>query len=135
LNAAPFSDRRHYQRLATTVETLVKAPAASVPAACGRWDSAKGTYRFWANPHVTAEQIRASHTLATVDKIRDVPRVLIPQDTTEMDFTAHPATDDLGHLSRRHRRGFLVHSALVLSEQGVPQGLLCQQVWTRDPAD
>lgn len=57
--------------------------------------------------------------------------VLWVQDTTSLDFAAHPATTGLGPLENDACRGLLVHTTLAVSADGVPLGLLRQQVWVR----
>jgi len=59
--------------------------------------------------------------------------VLVVQDTTNLDFTHHPATEGLGYLDAATHRGLKVHSALAVSIEGVPLGLVHQEVWARDP--
>jgi hypothetical protein len=59
--------------------------------------------------------------------------VLAIQDTTDLDFTHHPATKGLGPLEHLTMRGLKVHSVLCVSSDGVPLGLVHQEVWARDP--
>ena len=59
--------------------------------------------------------------------------MLAIQDTTDLDFTHHPATAGLGPLDHPALRGLKVHSVLAVSEAGIPLGLLHQAVWARDP--
>src|SRR5439155_790677 len=56
------------------------------------------------------------------------------QDTTSLDWTRHGATAGLGPLEQPTHYGLLVHSTLAVTCDGVPQGLLAQAVWARDPA-
>lgn len=58
-------------------------------------------------------------------------RVLALQDTTSFNFAHHPETKGLGVIEDNHTAGFFAHSTLVVSEEGVPLGLLDQQVWIR----
>jgi hypothetical protein len=58
--------------------------------------------------------------------------VLAIQDTTNLDFTHHPSTEGLGVLDAGYRHGLKVHSTLAASAEGVPLGLLHQEVWVRD---
>jgi hypothetical protein len=62
------------------------------------------------------------------------PLVLAVQDTTSLDYTAHPATTGLGVLNDSKHQGFLVHTTLAITPDRVPLGLLAQEVWTRDAA-
>jgi len=59
--------------------------------------------------------------------------VLAIQDTTTLNYTHHPATAGRGPLAEPHVLGFLVHSVLAVSAQGVPLGVLHQKQWARDP--
>jgi hypothetical protein len=60
---------------------------------------------------------------------------LAVQDTTELDWTAHPATTGLGPLGHPAHRGLHVHTTLAFTPERVPLGLVAQQVWARDPDD
>lgn len=132
---AEFGDKRLQRRLVQIVEALAAKPTVSVPEACGKWSATKATYRFWDSERVTPEAIRAAHQAATVGRIQGQSLVLVIQDTTELDFTTHKATEGLGYLDHPASRGLKVHSALAVSEEGVPQGLLHQAVWARDPEE
>jgi hypothetical protein len=58
-------------------------------------------------------------------------RVLVVQDTTDLDFSTHPKTAGLGPLDNAWVRGLIVHSGLLVSLSGVPLGLIHQSVWAR----
>lgn len=130
-----LGDQRLHRRLAHLVEVLAAHPEASVPQALGLWADVKGAYRFWDNERVTPEAIRAAHQQRTRERLPADGPVLALQDTTTLDFTAHPGTRDLGYLGDLQHFGLCVHSVLVADTQGVPLGVLHQEVWTRDPAD
>ena len=133
LATVDLGDPRRGKRLIDVVETLARAPMASVPEACdGDWAAIKGTYRFWDNPAVTPDAIRAAHRDATVTRLADHALILAIQDTTEINLTTHPATTGLGHLAGQGQRGMLAHSVLAVSPEGVPLGLLSQHIWARD---
>ena len=61
--------------------------------------------------------------------------MLAVQDTTEVDWTGHPATKGLGPLGHTACQGLHVHSTLAFTPERVPLGLLAQHVWARDPDD
>jgi hypothetical protein len=62
------------------------------------------------------------------------PLVLVVQDTTALDYSAHRKTQGLGPVTSKGQ-GLLVHSALALTEEGEPLGLVHQQSWVRDPEE
>lgn len=135
LRHADLGDARLNKRLIKIVENIVANPEASVPQASGTWAETKATYRFWDLKQVTPEAIRRAHTASTAERVKACSTVLVVQDTTNLDFTSHPATKGLGYLDDVHLRGLKVHSALAVSGLGVPLGLVHQQVWIRDPED
>jgi transposase-like protein len=130
---ADLGDARLNRRLCRLVTDLAAQPTASVPQACGNWAATKAAYRFWDLAQVKPADIRRAHLERSLDRIRVYPTVLAIQDTTDLDFTAHPATRDLGPLHAAYLRGLKVHSALAASPDGVPLGLVDQIVWARDP--
>jgi hypothetical protein len=134
VQTAKLGDPRRTRRLITLIEALAAQPTASVPRAChGEGAAIKGAYRFWDSDAITPAAIRSAHQRATVERIGSPSLVLAVQDTTELNFTAHPATAGLGPLAGRGQQGILVHSVLAISPAGVPLGLLHQESWTRDP--
>lgn len=90
---------------------------------------------FWGNARVSHEAILKKASAETRARLAEEKRVLLVQDTTSFNFSHHPATEGLGPLENAHAVGFLAHSTLVVSEIGVPLGVLKQEVWARDPAE
>lgn len=65
--------------------------------------------------------------------MRQVPVVLAAQDTTEFNLTHLPATEGLGYGSGGKGRGFLMHSLLALTPEGLPLAVLGMKAWVRPP--
>jgi hypothetical protein len=59
---------------------------------------------------------------------------LAVQDTTSLNYTTHPTTDDLGPIGTQAEgaRGLWLHSTLAFNGEGTPLGLLDVQCWARD---
>lgn len=128
-----LGDARLNRRLVRLVEDLSSQPTASVPQACENWANTKSAYRFWDSPRVTPKAIRLAHQKATLERIcQSHEMVLAIQDTTELDFTHHPGKRGMGPLELPFQRGMKVHSVLAASIQGVPLGLIHQEVWSRN---
>lgn len=134
LISADFGDARLTRRLIGLTTALAAHPAASVPEACGTAAATKAAYRFWDHDAVTPQAIHAAHHQALLGRLAGVSCLLAIQDTTALDFTAHPATRDLGPLHPATRHGLWVHSVLLAQPDGAPLGVGDQQVWARDPA-
>jgi hypothetical protein len=60
--------------------------------------------------------------------------VLAIQDTTEFNLTHLPATEGLGRCTGGNERGFLMHSLLAVSPEGLPLGVLGMKTWARREA-
>lgn len=129
-----LGDARLTKRFIRIVADKLANPTASIPQASGTWAATKATYRFFASPQVSASALRASHAAATVRRAAQHPTVLLLQDTTELNYSTHPHTRDLGFLDNPKSHGIKVHSGMAATLDGVPLGIVHQEVWTRDPA-
>jgi hypothetical protein len=89
---------------------------------------------FWGNKRVSHEAILEKASAETRARLVGEKRVLLVQDTTSFNFSHHPATEGLGALENANALGFLAHTTLVVSDVGVPLGVLKQLVWARDAA-
>jgi glycosyltransferase involved in cell wall biosynthesis len=91
-----INDRERYLRL---LEKLGEKPTLSIPAACGGWDETRAAYRLFDHPEVSAERVLAPHIARTEQRLREHPRVLCIQDTTELDYTTKKGIAGLGPLN------------------------------------
>lgn len=80
---------------------------------------------------VKAESILSSHRDAVVTRSRTHEVVLAVQDTTDFNFTTHPATKGLGFINQTSQQGMKVHSCFAVGGGGEPLGLLHQEQWSR----
>ena len=131
---AHLGDARRTERLVQLASLLGSQPTASLPDATDDPAILKAAYRFFDNDAIDPAQILASHTQATLTRLRQLPLVLAVQDTTYLDWTHHPATTGLGPLVYATQQGLLAHTTLAMTPDRVPLGLLAQEVWARDPA-
>ena len=129
--AALLGDNRRTARLIALATVLAQRPEVSLPAACDDPAMCKGAYRFLENKAIEPAAILTGHGEATWERVAAVPVVLAVQDTTELDFSSHPATTGLGPLRVARNQGLLVHSTLAVTPEGLPLGLLAQEVWAR----
>lgn len=129
---ADLGDKRLNARLVQLAGVLGEKPQDSLPDASGESATLKAAYRFFDNEQVTPEGILLSHIEATYRRMASLKLVLAVQDTTYLDWTAHPNTEGLGPLASASRQGLVAHSTMGFSEERVPLGVLQQQVWARD---
>lgn len=135
LKYAALPDKRLNQRLIKIVENLAGQPHASVSQASGDWANTKATYNFWKSSRIEAEEIIEAHQKQTTQRASKEEIVLAIQDTSDFNFTHHQAkTESQGFgmtCAQKYVRGLKVHSLMASTTQGVPLGILEQQIWTR----
>lgn len=130
---ADLGDARRVRRAKRLVWELAQRPESSIPAVCASEAATKAAYRFLSNDGVTAAALRQSHQQATRTRLAEQKaRVLIAQDTTNLDFSGRASTTGLGILDSVYARGLKVHTALAMTSEGVPLGVLHQEVWARE---
>jgi len=135
---ARLGDRRLQQRLITVARACAEQPTASLPQACGHRAATQAAYRLLAHPGVTMDRILASHYQATAARCRAESVVLAVQDTTTLNYSAHPLTEaGFGPIGSRAdgAHGLIVHDTLALNPAGTPLGLIDVQAWARESAD
>jgi Transposase DNA-binding/Transposase Tn5 dimerisation domain len=132
---ADFNDLRLTSRLQFMASQFVQQPLASIPQACGNWANSKAAYRFCSNDKVSFDAILAAHSSRTLQRLglSQSSVILCPQDTTTLNYIAHPATQGLGHVGTKPGQslGMLLHSTLAVSPQGNLFGVLHAHCWAR----
>ena len=134
---AVLGDERLNRRLEELGRSFYAEPGSNLPQACGSRAKAKGAYRFFDNKSVTMKKILKPHIEATARRIAEHKIVLSVQDTTSLNYTAHPLTEDLGPINTKGDKGtgLEVHDTMAFTPEGVPLGLLDVQCWARDPEE
>jgi hypothetical protein len=134
LTRGEIPDVRVLRRLAQLITLLSACAEGTLAQALGSWAALKGAYRCFANPRLTPALILQSARPDCLARIAALPRVLLVQDTTTLDFTHHPATRDLGPVGTGQQWGCFAHSALAVDpDAALPLGLAAQRLWCRDP--
>jgi len=130
----PFYDERLKERLFTLTRDFFAQPGELVPQACeGSEAKIKAAYRFFSNSRVEMQALLRSHTEATLERVRAHTVILAPQDTTTLNYTAHPPKG-AGHIGTKEKAiGLMVHDTMAFTIDGTPLGLLDLQCWARDP--
>ena len=135
---AEFGDKRLSERLARLLKQLAGDPTASISAACKDPCQAKAIYRFLGNEDVSIEAIIQATRDITIGNIiaANPPVVLLPQDTTEVNYSNLKATEGLGNIgSSKTAMGIHVHSSVAIGESGEIFGLVAQKLWIRPPEE
>src|SRR5215472_4570226 len=134
--AAKLNDKRLNRRLLTLARDFYERPQANLPQACQSRAKTQAAYRFFDHPKITMDELLQSHYQATLKRISEEKIVLVVQDTTTLNYSAHPLTEGIGPVSPRKTTGaigLLLHDSMAFNVAGTPLGLLDVQCWARDP--
>ena len=104
--ACDLGDKRLDKRLRLLLKRLSAEPDLSIPAACKGMAETAAAYRFFDNDRVSPERMLAPHAEATLERLGACERVLLVQDTTELDFTGRQEASGLGPLNWAERVGW-----------------------------
>ena len=134
---AVFGDHRLTKRLVTIARDLYARPQANIPQACQTRAGTKAAYRFFDNAETSMEKILDPHYQSTVKRSAQEAVVLAVQDTTTLNYSAHPATENLGPVGSTLDGpiGLILHDTMAFNQQGTPLGLLDVQCWARNPKE
>lgn len=132
--SAELGDKRRTDRAVQVATRMACNPAASIPRQAGSFHDAKATYRMFDCDDVTFEGLIEPHMASVRQRAGASSTVLMVQDTTHLDFTKHPAAEELGPIGNGRGRGFIMHSTLAIDPEGSGEvlGLAAQQLFCRD---
>ena len=130
-----LGDRRRDARLLDAATAMTDQPTASNPQRFD-WNELRAFYRMVNAPRSTLENLQSGHRDRTRARMAATPnRVLVVHDTTEIDFTDHPAVhEQLGPIGTGGGVGLLQHNSLAFDPEGKQiLGLVYQQLERRQP--
>ena len=133
---ASLGDKRRTARLVRYAADQARHPDGStVVASQGNKAATEGAYRMLRNDRIDAEHINASAFAYTAEQAPAYGLMLALEDTTTLSYYHRSLRDHLGDLggkARSKRRGFFVHSILLVDAQGPDVlGLIEQHYWVR----
>jgi hypothetical protein len=132
LQSIDLGDERLNSRLGSLLTTLSDQPQKSIPKACRGWSETLAAYRFFSNNSVTMQKILSPHKEATLNRIKEEKIVLMPQDTTEINFNLREEIQGMGLLSKDNQQGFHLHPTIALTPSGTCLGIVDSQTWVRE---
>jgi len=129
-----LGDERRGRRAVHIGQLMAEHPQASLPQQ-GSPADLQATYRFLHSSHSSYEELLAPHWQQTREQMREPGRVLLLQDTTELDYHQHPSTTGLGPVGTGSHHGFLLQSVLAVGAHSQSiLGLAHQEPFVRIPA-
>lgn len=135
-----LGDRRLNRRLVEVVSRLAQNPTGRLPQAFPDWKDLKAAYRLLDHVEFGAAEIQGPHRQATLQECQQAGEYLLIEDTTELDYSSHRRTQQLGYIGNGRGRGIWLHSTLAVrvegwksdeEPEGIAVGLLGQASWIR----
>jgi len=127
-----LGDKRLNKRFCNVLAALSRKPTESIPAATKGWDETKAAYRFLDNEAATFEKVLKPHTNATVERIKKEAIVLLPQDTTELDYSGKKQTKGLGKLNYENQLGMHLHATIAVTPNRICLGAVHAEILIRE---
>lgn len=132
LRTVDLGDERLDKRMPKILDRLASRPTVSIPAACNGWAETQAAYRFFDHEAVTEASVLAPHREATIQRIAQHRVVLLPQDTTELDYTSKKdKIKGLGPLNDENRVGLFAHPVVAVTPERLCLGTIHVHLWTR----
>jgi transposase-like protein/transposase Tn5 family protein len=131
-NTADFGDKRLTKRFERILSKVMDAPSKSIPSTFKSWDEILAAYRFFNQEKINPKEILSSHFDATLNRIKDEKIVLIPQDTSEIDFSHRNPIAGMGYLNSEERQGFYIHPSLAITPEKLCLGVIDFKYWARE---
>lgn len=134
LAAQDMGDVRLNKRMAKLTENLCRDPSLSIPCANTTWAETLAAYRFFDNEKVTFDSIMSGHKESTLKRIQAEPIVLIPQDTTFLNFATDDKSKEMGTLRSKKSNQQMLHTSIAISPSRVNLGVVDGSMWQREEA-
>jgi hypothetical protein len=124
------------ERLLRIAQAKARSPSASYTECfAGNRHELKAYYRFIGKDRVQMSPagILSGHRRRTIQRMKGFDRVLVIQDTTELDFSERLHCNNLGDVGKNQTgavsQGLKMHSLLPVSEAGLPLGVLGTNIY------
>jgi hypothetical protein len=136
-----LGDKRLNDRAIAVARTMAADPSGSIPRQNRHWKQIKGAYRLFDHERASFESLSEAHWQQTREECVSCGGVvLLIQDTTWLDYSAHARTEGLGWFERSRRSprggsGLFLHSVLAVQPHptgtGRVLGLMHGKLWAR----
>lgn len=128
-----FGDKRVNKHGKKIIRDLASQPGASIPQVFNTWSETNSCYEFFHNGKVQAEKILTPHRKATIERVKKEPVVLLPQDTSALNYSSKPSIKGLGNIgSSKKTKGYFLHPLLAITPARINLGIIDAKIWTRD---
>src|SRR5437588_3472679 len=114
---ARLGDQRRTKRVVHMATLMATQSDVSLPRMMKSKAELKADYRLMDTPDVTYEGLMHPHVQQTQQQAGSHRRVLLIQDTTDLNYSHHPTTTGLGPLKNQKQPGMLLQTVLAVDPQ------------------
>jgi hypothetical protein len=112
-----LGDKRRNERAVRIATLMATQSDVSLPRMMKSKADLKAAYHLLETPDVTYEGLMRPHLQQTVAQAQSHRRVLLIQDTTDVNYSHHPTTTGLGPLKNQKQHGMLLQTVLAVDSQ------------------
>ena len=140
-SSVKLGDKRLNRRLLKVAGDLLNYPTEPINAVCNNWSDAKAAYRLFDNDKLQAATLLQVHQGETVKRLEKSDGIIFAiQDTTILNYTHHPKKKGLNKINKnpgfeKPSTGCLLHNTLLMTESGLPIGLLDQKIFQHETGE
>ena len=128
-----LGDKRVDKSAKKIITRLGAQPGTPITQAFQTFSEVNFCYNFFHNGKVTAEKILEPHIKCTLERIKSQPVILLPQDTSSLNYSDKPSlSDELGNISGKNNQGIFVHPSLAITPERVNLGIVDCKIWARE---
>lgn len=136
-------DLRRRKSLARILVGLCGQSGVSLSVALGH-GLRQAAHRIFEHEGVSVSSLMAGHVQETVKRPLSLGSIqgseccliLVAQDTTSLNYSTHQALEGIGPITTApNTMGLLAHSALAMTEAGLPLGVVHLSIWSRSKED
>ena len=133
--AVQLKDKRLSKRVVKVATAMAADPSASIPKQNKKPHQSKGAYRLFDHERACLQSLCNPHWQQTRVACGGCPVVLLIQDTTWLDYGAHPQTQGLGWVGRDKKKdktlgnGLFLHSVLAVEPQSQGNARIIGLAW------
>lgn len=130
-------DRRCVKSLGRIADLLARSSGCSFSRACGH-TLRQSAHRIFSHSSTSVSGLMLGHIAETIQRGQapetqtGVSPLLIIQDTTDFDYSKHFATEGIGPIGSKQKRGLLAHCGFAVRADGLPLGVVHLDIWARD---
>jgi hypothetical protein len=128
-----LGDQRLERRAQAILAARAQQPSATFYGSFQDRYQSKAAYAFIAHPteQISLASLLEPHAEATLARLAGEPVVLLPNDTTSLNYSGLLCTTGLGDINHNGSRGLFLHGLLAWRPDGVPLGVLHAHCWAR----